>query len=59
MADNDDGEIGRGIVGAMMVELGPKWYPIAIVVTALPCAWLGGVLFRLRRGEQSGKQTVP
>ncbi len=23
-------------------ELGPRWYPIALVVTALPCAWLGG-----------------
>lgn len=25
-------------------ELGPRWYPIALVVTALPCAWLGGRL---------------
>ena len=25
-------------------ELGPRWYPIALVVTALPCAWLGGKL---------------
>jgi len=23
-------------------ELGPKWYPILLVVTALPCVWLGG-----------------
>jgi hypothetical protein len=23
-------------------ELGPKWYPLALVATALPCAWLGG-----------------
>ena len=29
-------------------ELGPKWYPIALVVTALPCVWAGG---RLRTGE--------
>ena len=26
--------------------LGPLWYPIAIAVTGLPCAWLGGVLYR-------------
>lgn len=26
-------------------EFGPKWYPIALVVTALPCAWLGGRLW--------------
>lgn len=27
-------------------ELGPRWYPIALVVTALPCGWLGGKLAR-------------
>jgi len=25
-------------------EFGPKWYPIAVIATALPCAWLGGML---------------
>jgi hypothetical protein len=24
--------------------LGPRWYPVALVVTALPCGWLGGRL---------------
>ena len=24
--------------------LGPKWYPILLVVTALPCVWSGGFL---------------
>ena len=28
------------------LDLGPKWYPIALVLTALPCGWLGGVLYR-------------
>lgn len=23
---------------------GPHWYPLSLVVTALPCAWLGGKL---------------
>jgi len=23
---------------------GPHWYPLALIVTALPCAWLGGKL---------------
>ena len=26
--------------------LGPKWYPLALVVTAIPCAWIGGKLHR-------------
>ena len=25
-------------------EFGPKWYPLALVVTAIPCTWLGGKL---------------
>ena len=25
-------------------ELGPHWYPVALIVTAIPCAWLGGKL---------------
>ncbi|HXA83483.1 MAG TPA: hypothetical protein VNZ47_00305 [Candidatus Dormibacteraeota bacterium] len=32
-------------------NLGPAWFPIAIVLTALPCAWLGGVLYRMRQGS--------
>jgi hypothetical protein len=33
-------------------EFGPHWYPLALVVTALPCAWFGGLVadsFRRRR----------
>lgn len=33
-----------GAIAAIPLDLGPSWYPIAIVLTALPCAWLGGVL---------------
>jgi hypothetical protein len=25
-------------------EFGPKWYPLALVVSSLPCAWVGGKL---------------
>jgi hypothetical protein len=25
-------------------EFGPKWYPIALVVTTVPCLWIGGRL---------------
>ena len=27
-------------------EFGPKWYPIALMVIAIPTAWLGGKLVR-------------
>jgi hypothetical protein len=29
-------------------DLGPAWYPIALILTALPCAWIGGALYRQR-----------
>ena len=44
------GWIGFGVslVGAIVAirtaNLGPMWFPIALVLTAVPCAWLGGVL---------------
>ena len=44
------------IVGAVVTwnkDLGPHWYPLALVVTALPCAWVGGKirLLQLRAGR--------
>jgi hypothetical protein len=35
------------IVGAVVTwnrgpAFGPHWYPLALIVTALPCAWVGG-----------------
>jgi hypothetical protein len=33
-------------------ELGPAWYPIALVVSAIPCVWAGARL-RLRQSRAS------
>jgi hypothetical protein len=37
-----------GLVGAWVAspKLGPLWYPALLVITALPCTWLGGKLNR-------------
>ena len=35
-----------GTLAAIAADLGPLWYPIALVATALPCAWIGGALHR-------------
>jgi hypothetical protein len=40
---------GTGAIATIPMHLGPAWYPIAIAVTALPCAWLGGVLYQMPR----------
>jgi len=38
--------IVAGAIGVVVAwDLSPHhWYPIALVVTALPCTWLGGKL---------------
>jgi len=33
-----------GAIATWGKELSPHWYPIALIITALPCAWLGGKL---------------
>ena len=33
-----------GLVATWNLGLGPRWYPIALVVLALPQCWLGGKL---------------
>jgi surface polysaccharide O-acyltransferase-like enzyme len=33
-----------GTVGAVVTwnkDLGPHWYPLALIVTGIPCAWIG------------------
>jgi hypothetical protein len=35
-----------GAVATIPKHWGPNWYPILLVVTALPCAWAGGAWFR-------------
>jgi hypothetical protein len=52
--------LGGGVVGLVLStigavstwdkgpEFGPHWYPLALVATALPCAWAGGRLRTLQ-----------
>jgi hypothetical protein len=35
-----------GTIVNLKMDLSPMWYPIALVVVSLPCAWLGGWLAR-------------
>jgi len=38
-----------GYLGSRNLNLGPSWYPIALIVTSIPCAWVGGLLLVGRR----------
>jgi hypothetical protein len=41
--------VGAAATWSKGPEFGPKWYPLALVVTAIPCAWAGGKLHLTRR----------
>ena len=34
-----------GAITTIPMNLGPSWYPILLVVTGLPCCWLGARLY--------------
>jgi uncharacterized BrkB/YihY/UPF0761 family membrane protein len=36
--------IGAAVTWNAGAEFGPHWYPLTLVLTAMPCAWLGGTL---------------
>ena len=42
------------VAATRMADLGPLWYPVALVITAIPSAWAGGALYHARsaRGNQ-------
>ena len=40
-----------GVIAGIKMDLGPLWYPIALALTALPCAWLGGALYSGRESR--------
>ena len=59
--------IGLGVVGFVLStvgavltwnggpEFGPKWYPISLIITALPGAWIGGLVREIQLRSQPAK----
>ncbi len=47
-----------GTVSTWNNNLGPHWYPIALVVLALPTAWLGGRIWLARHAGAPSEQTT-
>lgn len=43
-----------GVVATWNLGLGPRWYPISLVVLAIPQSWAGAKLFELQGREPSG-----
>jgi uncharacterized membrane protein len=40
-----------GLIATWNLDLGPRWYPIALVVLAIPQSWAGGRLFERQPGS--------
>ena len=40
-----------GLIATWNAGLGPRWYPVSLVVLAVPPCWLGGKLHELRAGR--------
>ena len=38
------GMVAATLGAATHWDLGNHWYPLALIVTAIPCTWLGGIL---------------
>ena len=41
-----------GVVATWNRGLGPRWYPIALAVLAIPQCWVGGRLYSMRSGKR-------
>jgi hypothetical protein len=39
-----------GVAATWNLGLGPRWYPIALVVLAIPQCWAGGRIYEMRSG---------
>ena len=39
-----------GVVATWNLGLGPRWYPIALAVLAIPQCWAGGKIYELQSG---------
>jgi hypothetical protein len=40
------------VVATWNLALGPKWYPILLVVLAIPQCWAGGRIYEMHSGKQ-------
>lgn len=50
--------IGAAVTWNRGPAFGPHWYPLALVVTALPTAWVGGKLRLMQLRERPATPTV-
>jgi hypothetical protein len=42
-----------GAIGAIKMNIGPAWYPIALALSAWPTAWIGGHLYLRQQAPEA------
>lgn len=47
-----------GVVATWNLGLGPRWYPISLVVLAIPQSWAGGQLFERQAAGRATRRSV-
>ena len=47
--------VGTAVTWNKGPAFGPHWYPLALVVLAMPCAWVGGKLREMQSQERAGR----
>ena len=47
-----------GLLATWNKGLGPRWYPIALVVLAIPQCWAGARIWMTQLGKRSGEASV-
>jgi hypothetical protein len=45
--------VGTAVTWNKGPAFGPHWYPLALIVIAMPCAWAGGKIFGVQSGTRS------
>ena len=48
-----------GAIATTNMQLGPNWYPIALVVTSLPCVWAGARIHLRTTTDLRGEESWP
>ena len=41
-----------GLVATWNLAMGPRWYPISLVVLAIPQCWAGGKIYQMQTGSR-------
>jgi len=47
-----------GLITTWNMGLGPRWYPVALVVLAIPQCWVGGKIFEIVSGRRQASAKV-